>query len=122
MGASVQLRQLESRISDLQNQHQRLHKERQQEIAILISTIDLAHLDDKTLVGGLLFLKEKITTQDPTGLALLEAWYAAGEKFQRRAKPQTRSRIPLKENIHPKKLQRLKQHINRLKNTFEREA
>ncbi len=60
MSASKQLRQLESRISDLQNQHQRLLKERQQEIAILLTAVDLAHLDDKILVGGLLFLKEKL--------------------------------------------------------------
>lgn len=60
MSASTKLCQLESKLSGLQNQHQFLLIERQQEIAIIISAIDLAHLDDKTLMGGLLFLKEKI--------------------------------------------------------------
>lgn len=79
------MRHLESKISDLQNQHQLLLKERQQEIASLLTAVDLAHLDDKTLMGGLLFLKEKSTTQDP----ILEAWRDAGEKFLRRTKSKT---------------------------------
>lgn len=86
MSASLKIRQLESKISDLQSQHQILLKERQQEIAVLFSTVDLAHLDDKILLGYLLFLKDKITTQD----RMLEAWHDAGEKFLRRSKPKTR--------------------------------
>ena len=97
MTASIKIRQLESRISDLQNQHQLLLKERQQEIAVLLSAIDLAHLDDKTLLGGLLYLKDKITTQDP----MVEAWHAAGEKFLRYTRPKRYSQVPEK-NIPPK--------------------
>ena len=52
------MHQLESKILDLQNQYQSLLKERQQEITHLLSAIGLAHLDDHTLLGGLLFLKE----------------------------------------------------------------
>ena len=79
------MRQLESKIADLQTLYQRLLKERQQEIAILLSAIDLAHLDDKTLAGGLLFIKEKVRAQD----SIVEAWRDAGEKFLRRSKPKS---------------------------------
>jgi len=87
MSASTKLHQLESKISELQKQHQLLLKERQQEIAALISMVDLAQLDDKTLMGGLLFLKEKITTQNP----MMETWHTAGEKFLRQYKLRTSS-------------------------------
>ena len=100
MSASIKMRQLESRISDLQTQHQVLLKERQQEIAILISVLDLAHLDDKTLLGGLLFLRDKITTQDP----MVEAWHTAGEKFLRCSKPRTYHQVPSGKNISSKQI------------------
>lgn len=45
--------------------------------------VGLTHVDDKTLIGGLFFLKEKIITQDP----ITEAWRDAGEKFLRYHKP-----------------------------------
>lgn len=85
MSASTKLHQLQSKISDFQNQYQDLLKERQQEIAVLLSTVDLAHLDDRILVGGLLFLKNKITAQD----SIVEVWRAAGEKFLRQNKPKS---------------------------------
>jgi hypothetical protein len=82
MSVSTKLHHLKSKVSELQNQYQQILKEREHEIAVLLSTIELAHLDDKTLLGGLLFLKDKITTQDP----IMEVWYAAGEKFLRQHK------------------------------------
>ena len=105
------MRQLESKISDLQTQYQRLLNQRQQEIAALLSAIDLAHLDDKTLMGGLLFLKGKITTQD----SMVEVWRDAGEKFLRRSKSKSRPReggeqagahpqIPSENNAPPKQI------------------
>jgi cell division protein ZapA (FtsZ GTPase activity inhibitor) len=63
MNASTKLHQLESKISELQSQHRLLLKERQQEIAALLTMLDLSSVNDKILTGGLLFLKEKITTQ-----------------------------------------------------------
>jgi len=116
MSASTKLRQLESKLSSLQNQHQILLKERQQEIAVLLSTIDLAHLDDKVLVGGLLFLKDKITNQDP----IVEAWRDAGETFLQRTKPRRSFKFQGIISL-PKKLQRLRQQLNRLKSTLNRE-
>jgi len=83
MSASLKLRQVESKISTLQNQCQHHLKQRQQEIANLIAVLELASLDDTILTGGLLFLKEKITTKDP----VISSWHTAGERFCRRAKP-----------------------------------
>ena len=92
------MQQLGSKISELQDQYQRLLKERQQEISALLSTLDLAHLDDKTLIGGLLFIKAKTTTKDP----ILEAWHDAGEKFLRHTKLQPRPRVSSEKNISSK--------------------
>ena len=85
MTASLKMRQLELKISNLQAQHQVLLKECQQEITVLLSTADLAHLDDKTLVGGLLFFFFFFTVQAP----ILEAWHDTGEKILRHHKPQS---------------------------------
>lgn len=97
MSASLKMRQLQSKISGFQNQYQDLLKERQQEIASLISAIDLAHLDDKILLGGLLFIREKITTQDP----ILEAWHDAGEKFLRQHKSRAHPRSQPRQGKSP---------------------
>ncbi len=82
MSVSLKLRQLESKISTLQSQHQTLLKDRQQEIAALITSLELAHVEDSILFGSLLFLKDKIITQDP----ILEVWRDAGDRFLRRSK------------------------------------
>lgn len=82
------MRQLESKISDLQTQYEFLLKERQQHITTFIATLELASLEDPLLIGGLLFIKEKVTEKDP----ILEAWRDAGEKFLRRSKPKSCSR------------------------------
>jgi hypothetical protein len=60
--------------------------QRSKELAALITSIDLAHVEENILFGALLFLKDKITTQDPTGLTLVEAWRDAGDRFLRRSK------------------------------------
>ena len=82
MNTSLKMRQLESRISDLQKKHQHLLAQRQQDIAALITTLDLVHIEDKILIGGLMFLKDKITTQSP----IMEGWLNAGERFLRQIK------------------------------------
>ena len=74
------MRQLESKIADLQNQYQHHLKQRQQDIAFLITSLDLSSLEDNILIGGLLYLKDKITTQDP----MVEGWQHAGDRFLRR--------------------------------------
>jgi len=89
MSVSLKLRQLESKISTLQTQHQNLLKDRQQEIAGLITSLELAHVEDSILFGALLFLKDKISTQDP----ILETWGDAGDRFLRR-KQKNSPRIP----------------------------
>ncbi len=87
MSVSLKLRQLESKISTLQTQHQNLLKDRQQEIAGLIISLDFAQVEDNILLGALLFLKNKIATQDP----ILEAWRSTGERFLRRSKSKKQS-------------------------------
>ena len=88
MSVSLKLRQLESKISTLQAHHQNLLKDRQQEIAGLITSLELVHVEDNILLGVLLSLKEKIITQDP----ILEAWRDAGDRFLRR--PKSKKQLP----------------------------
>jgi|GEM_PF-2481693 len=82
MTASLKLRALSAKISELQAQQSDLLKKRNLDIAEDISRLNLAHLDHMKLMGGLLFLSEKITTDDP----ITEDWLKAGEKFLRRQK------------------------------------
>lgn len=89
------MRQLKSKISDLQNQYQSLLKERQEDITTIIATLDLASLEDPLLAGGLLFIKEQVTEKDP----ILEVWRDAGEKFLRRTQP--KKQTPFKQTAAP---------------------
>ena len=89
MSVSLKLRQLESKISTLQSQHQVLLRDRQQEIAALITSLELAHVEDNLLIGSLLFLKDKIITPDP----ILEIWRDAGDRFLRRSK--SKKQLPI---------------------------
>ncbi len=73
------INQLKSKMSALQEEYEKRLLQRQQAIASLIVTLDLAHIDDQLLIGGLLFLRDKITTQDP----LVEGWRNAGDRFLR---------------------------------------
>ena len=83
MTASIKMHQLESKIANLQNQYQHLLSQRQQDIATLITSLDLASLEDPLLVGSLLYIKDKVTTKDP----IMEGWHNAGERFLRKQKP-----------------------------------
>ena len=86
------MRQLESKILDLQSQYQHLLTQRQQDITALIATLDLASLEDALLVGGLLFVKDKVTTQAP----IVEDWRNTGDRFLRKQEPKNqRSQTPL---------------------------
>jgi len=86
-GPLREINQIKSKISALQDRHQKLLVQRQQDIASLISALDLAHVDDQLLLGGLIFLKEKITTHD----SIMEEWQNAGERFLRTIKPKRQS-------------------------------
>ncbi|MBT5389150.1 MAG: hypothetical protein HOL16_00325 [Alphaproteobacteria bacterium] len=82
MSASLKIHQVETKISDLKAKYQCLLGERQKEVSDLIANLNLVHIDNKTLMGGLIFLREKITTEDP----IVEAWRDAGERFLRRTR------------------------------------
>lgn len=82
MKASLKISQIESKISDLQSQRKRLLVDRQNEIASLIAALDFTSLEDKVLIGGLRFLKHKISTKDP----LVEDWHIVGERFLQHTK------------------------------------
>jgi hypothetical protein len=77
------MQQIKAKITALQHQYDEFQKQRQQDIAHLITTLDLSSLDDETLVGGLIFVKDKTTAQDH----IAEVWWEAGERFLRRSKP-----------------------------------
>ena len=81
------MRQIASKISDLQVQYQHLLTQRQQDIAALITSLDLASMEDASLVGGLMFVKNKVTTQDP----IVEGWRNTGERFLRQTKSKSNS-------------------------------
>lgn len=78
---------IKAKISDLQLQYDALLKQRQQDIAHLITILDLASLEDPILMGGFLYIRDKIIAQD----AIMEVWRNAGEQFLRRPKSQKHS-------------------------------
>ena len=78
------MQQIKAKISDLQLQYDSLLKQRQQDIAHLITTLDLASLEDQILIGGFLYIRDKTIAQD----AIMEVWRNAGERFLRRPKSQ----------------------------------
>ncbi len=82
MIASTKVRIIESKISALQAKYQQLLEQRQRDIAALIARLDLAHIDDKILVGALMFVKEKVIADD----SITEDWRDAGSRFLRRSK------------------------------------
>lgn len=79
--ASTKLHQLETKIADLKSQYADLMEERHGEVATLIAKTDLPLLDNKTLMGGLLSLKNQLAVNP----AQKEAWRDAGEKFLRKS-------------------------------------
>lgn len=82
MSVSIKLRQLESKLSILKVQHQHLLSERQKEVVALLGSIELTSMEDDILLGAFLFLKDKVTTQDP----IVEDWQEAGRRFFRRTR------------------------------------
>ncbi len=91
-GHAQSMRQLKSKMAGLQAHYQQLVQHRQNEIATLLSWIDLTSLEDSTLMGAFLFIQDKATTQDP----LMEEWKNAGARFLRRTK--TKTSVP---STHP---------------------
>src|SRR5260221_2702214 len=87
MTASLKLQRLESKISKLDSQKQDLLKQRLDETAELMSKLNLANLNDKLLVGALLFIQERITRGDP----MTEDWHQAGERFLRKNRANRKS-------------------------------
>jgi hypothetical protein len=84
-------------MSALQEEYEKRLLQRQQDIASLIVTLDLAHIDDQLLIGGLLFLRDKITTQD----SLVEGWRNAGDRFLRQTKKSKSLNPPKAATIPP---------------------
>ena len=79
MPASAKIRNIESKISALQAKHQQLLEQRHRDIVSMIAELDFVHVDDKILMGALIFVKEKITSED----SITEDWRDAGSRFLR---------------------------------------
>ena len=77
MASSLKIQKIQSKITNLQVEHQKLLEKRHQEIAALIAKTDLAAIDDEILMGAFLDISQKMIT-DKKGQ---EAWQKAGEKF-----------------------------------------
>lgn len=77
------MQRLASEISKLQSKYEQQARHRQEDIARLLSWVDLTQLDDAVLMGAFLFIQNKVTTQDP----ILEDWNDAGTRFLRQPKP-----------------------------------
>lgn len=82
------MRQLQSKIADLQTQYQQHEKCRQEEIVQLLSWVDLTPVDNSILMGAFLFIQNKITTKDP----IMEVWQSTGMRFLRQ--PKSKSLLP----------------------------
>ena len=80
------IRQIESKMTNLQHQYQQLLKVREQELATLMSRLNLSSVEDQLLVGGLMFIREKIEHSDQ----ILEDWQKAGDHFLRQTKKEKR--------------------------------
>ncbi|MBT4880515.1 MAG: conjugal transfer protein TraD [Alphaproteobacteria bacterium] len=94
MNASLKIEKLEAKISGLKSQYQLLLHGRQKELAELISKLNLTHIDNKTLMGGFLFLQSKITTQDP----IVEDWHNTGARFLRQSRSVKKSDSSVSKN------------------------
>ena len=81
------MRQIKSKIDELQSRYQQQAQRRQEDIATLLSWVDLTPVDDSILMGAFLFIQNKIITQDP----LVEDWNDTGLRFLRQPKSQNLS-------------------------------
>ena len=77
------LSNIEDKIQKLQDERERIKLKRSADITKIIHRINIDHIDDSILVGALLYLKDKIETDQK----LEEEWLAAGRKFLRRKQP-----------------------------------
>jgi len=80
------MQKIESRISELQSQYKKLIDDRNREITKLVSKLELNQYDNETLMGGLLFVQNTLSSNPQ----LLEEWKSAGETFLQKSK----TRIP----------------------------
>ena len=87
MNASLKISQIESKISKLQAEQQELLKQHLLDVVDLMSKMDLTQIDVKVLSGGLLFLRDKVSTHDP----IMEDWRQAGERFLRKHRTKRKS-------------------------------
>ena len=87
---SKNMQRLASKISDLQSLYQQQAQHRQEQIAALVSRVDLMFVDDPILMGAFLFIQNKLTTKDP----IMEDWNVAGAQFLRQPKSQNLSPFP----------------------------
>jgi hypothetical protein len=84
---SKNMQRLASKISDLQSLYQQQSQRRQEQIAALVSRVDLTSVDDPILMGAFLFIQNKLATKDP----IVEDWNNAGIRFLRQSKSQNLS-------------------------------
>ena len=76
------MQRIASEISKLQSKYEQQARHRQEDIAHLLSWVDLTQLDDAVLMGAFLFIQNKVTTKD----SILEDWNDAGARFLRQPK------------------------------------
>jgi hypothetical protein len=84
---SKNMQRLASKISELQSLYQQQSQRRQEQIAALVSRVDLTSVNDPILMGAFLFIQNKLTTKDP----IVEDWNNAGIRFLRQSKSQNLS-------------------------------
>lgn len=77
--STKKLSQIDTRIQKLMAEKNELVKNRSQEIAELITTINLTLIDEHVLVGALLSLKEDVINNTSN----IEIWRQMGAKFFR---------------------------------------
>ena len=97
------MQQIASKISGLQALYQQQAQRRQEQIATLLSRVDLTSVDDSILMGAFLFIHNKITTKDP----IVEDWQNTGARFLRQ--PKSQSFIPFTGNALPQATHRTPQ-------------
>lgn len=88
MPASLKMLQLKQKIAQLETSYQSLLQDRAKELSQLICAVGLDDINDPTLMGGLLFIKQKIMNED----GIMGDWQAAGTRFLRSKRPRLKSK------------------------------
>lgn len=114
MPASLKMLQLKKKIAQLETTYQSLLQDRADELSQYICALGLDDVDDKTLIGGLLFIKQKIMNADE----IKEDWQAAGTRFLR----SKRSRFNSKKSIASQKSHMPKTTDKQGKNLLQKET